>query len=111
MDVLLVSDFDLYGPNSTFSSMQSDLRSTSGDFARPATGWINTVPLSSSSNTLSKRSARSKRIVNADVFVKDYMKKRNLILELLVSIEYHGFKMFLVYSVFKFSNYINEVIT
>ncbi|KAJ4431264.1 hypothetical protein ANN_19861 [Periplaneta americana] len=78
-------DFDLYGPHSTFSSIQSDLRSTSGDFARSATGWINTVPLSSSTNTLSKRSARSKRVVNADVFVKDYIKKRNLILELLVT--------------------------
>ncbi|XP_023707312.1 phosphatidylinositol 4-kinase alpha isoform X2 [Cryptotermes secundus] len=85
----VVGDFDLYGPHSSSSSMQSDLRSTSGDFARPATGWINTVPLSSSSNTLSKRSARSKRIVNADIFVKDYIKKRNLILELLaVEIEF-----------------------
>jgi phosphatidylinositol 4-kinase len=92
--VLPVLDFDLYGPHSSFSSMQSDLRCTSGEFARPATGWINTVPLSSSSNTLSKRSARSKRIVNADVFVKDYIKKRNLILELLVSFEHHAVKMF-----------------
>jgi hypothetical protein len=70
--------------------MHSDLRSTPGDFTRPATGWINTVPLSSSSNTLSKQSARSKRVVNADEFVKDYMKKRNLILELLVSNEWCG---------------------
>jgi phosphatidylinositol 4-kinase len=92
--VLCVLDFDLYGPHSSFTSMQSDLRSTSGEFARPATGWINTVPLSSSSNTLSKRSARSKRIVHADVFVKDYIKKRNLILELLVSFEHHAFKIF-----------------
>ncbi|KAK7873127.1 hypothetical protein R5R35_006354 [Gryllus longicercus] len=86
----VVGDFDMYGPASSFSSMQSDLRSTSGDFARPATvGWINTVPLSSSTNTLSKRSTRSKRIANADVFVKDYIKKRNLILELLaVEIEF-----------------------
>jgi len=70
--------------------MHSDLRSTPGDFTRPATGWINTVPLSSSSNTLSKQSARSKRVVNADEFVKDYIKKRNLILELLVSNEWCG---------------------
>jgi phosphatidylinositol 4-kinase len=94
MHVLLVSDFDLYGPHTSFSAMQSDFHSTSGEFARPATGWINTVPLSSSSNTLSKRSARSKRIVNADVFVKDYIKKRNLILELLVSTEHHAIKVF-----------------
>jgi len=85
-----VADFDLYGPHSSFSAMQSDFRSTPGDFTRPATGWINTVPLSSSSNTLSKQSARSKRVVNADEFVKDYIKKRNLILELLVSNEWCG---------------------
>jgi phosphatidylinositol 4-kinase len=86
----MVSDFDLYGPHSSFSAMQSDLRSTPGDFTRPATGWINTVPLSASSNTLSKQSTRSKRIVNADEFVKDYIKKRNLILELLVSNMWYG---------------------
>ncbi|XP_067015107.2 phosphatidylinositol 4-kinase alpha [Anabrus simplex] len=85
----VVGDFDLYGPSANFTNMQTDLRSTSGDFARSATGWINTVPLSSSTNTLSKRSARSKRIASADVFVKDYIKKRNLILELLaVEIEF-----------------------
>jgi len=86
----IVADFDLYGPHSSLSAMHSDLRSTPGDFTRPATGWINTVPLSSSSNTLSKQSARSKRVVNADEFVKDYIKKRNLILELLVSNEWCG---------------------
>lgn len=85
----VVGDFDLYGPHPSLSAMHSDLRSTPGDFTRPATGWINTVPLSSSSNTLSKQSARSKRVVNADEFVKDYIKKRNLILELLaVEIEF-----------------------
>ncbi|KAK0074484.1 hypothetical protein PV325_008278, partial [Microctonus aethiopoides] len=46
-------------------------------------GWISTVPLSASSNALSKRSNRSKRIMHTNVFVKDYIKKRNLILELL----------------------------
>ncbi|XP_049766862.1 phosphatidylinositol 4-kinase alpha isoform X1 [Schistocerca cancellata] len=85
----VIGDFDLFAPSSTFHSMSSDMRSTSGDFTRQATGWINTVPLSSSTNTLSKRSARSKRVPNADVFVKNYIKKRNLILELLaVEIEF-----------------------
>lgn len=46
-------------------------------------GWINTIPLSASNNTLSKRSNRSKRIVTGNFFVKDYIRKRNLILELL----------------------------
>nr|CAD7260807.1 unnamed protein product [Timema shepardi] len=78
----IVGDFDLYGQSSSFSSIHTDLRA-SGDFARPVTGWINTVPLSSSSTTLSKKSTRSKRIANVDIFVKDYIKKRNLILELL----------------------------
>ena len=49
----------------------------------PASGWISTIPLSASSNTLSKRSNRSKRAVTGNVFVKDYIKKLNLILELL----------------------------
>lgn len=54
------------------------------EIAKPATGWINTVPLSASTATLSKRSAKStKRVPMADNFVKCYMKKRNLILELL----------------------------
>ncbi|RZF47776.1 hypothetical protein LSTR_LSTR006040 [Laodelphax striatellus] len=68
----------------------------SSDFPRPQTasssagGWINTVPLSVSTNTLTKRSTRSKRQVNqGDLFVKDYIKKRNLILDLLaVEIEF-----------------------
>lgn len=49
-------------------------------------GWINTVPLSASS-TLSKRTLiRSKQQAkNNDSYVKDYIRKRNLILDLLVS--------------------------
>lgn len=77
----------MYPPSrSLTNSLTSEVRSnSSSDFSKPTTGWINTVPLSASSNTLSKRSARSKRTINnADVFVKDYIKKRNLILELLV---------------------------
>lgn len=50
---------------------------------QPAPGWINTVPLSTSSNALGKRSNRSKRIMHNNVAVKDYIKKRNLILGLL----------------------------
>lgn len=59
----------------------------SNELPRPhaATGWINTVSLSASTNTLTKRSTRSKRQVNSgDLFVKDYIKKRNFILDLLV---------------------------
>ncbi|MPD00142.1 Phosphatidylinositol 4-kinase alpha [Portunus trituberculatus] len=48
-------------------------------------GWINTVPLSSNTSTLSKKSSRSKRLINPDIYVKDYLKKRALILSLLVS--------------------------
>lgn len=51
-------------------------------------GWYNTIPHSTS--TLSKRSVRSKRSpFPKDAYDKDYMKKRNLILELLaVEIEF-----------------------
>ncbi|XP_030382082.1 phosphatidylinositol 4-kinase alpha isoform X1 [Scaptodrosophila lebanonensis] len=51
-------------------------------------GWYNTIPHSTS--TLSKRSNRSKRLqYQKDSYDKDYMKKRNLILELLaVEIEF-----------------------
>lgn len=81
----------MYGPHQSLRQTV-EMRSTTGGFVgelgpAPSRGWINTVPLSSSQNTLSKRSstARSKRPVNADVYVKEYTKKRNLILELLVS--------------------------
>lgn len=88
---MLLSDLDLYGPHQSLRRTV-EMRTTTGGFVgelgpTPSRGWINTVPLSSSQNTLSKRSstARSKRPVNADVYVKEYTKKRNLILELLVS--------------------------
>lgn len=83
-----ISDFTSYqygGGASLSPSMASDLRSTSGEFVVNNAGWINTVPLSSNTSTLSKRSNRSKRMVNPDVYVKDYLKKRALILSLLVS--------------------------
>ena len=57
---------------------------TSGETSKShVSSWINTVPLSASTNTLSKRSNRSKRFVAVNIYVKDYIRKRNLILELL----------------------------
>lgn len=54
-------------------------------------GWMNTVPLSTSAtNTLNKRTANNLRMkrqngnANQDLYVKDYIKKRILILDLLV---------------------------
>jgi phosphatidylinositol 4-kinase len=58
---------------------------TGSDFAKSSTStWINTVPHSTSSNNMSKRSIRSKRFDIKNICVKDYIRKRNLILELLV---------------------------
>nr|XP_053628096.1 phosphatidylinositol 4-kinase alpha-like [Cherax quadricarinatus] len=81
----LIQDFTSYqygGGASLSPSVASDLRSTSGEFVM-TNGWINTVPLSSNTSTLSKRSTRSKRLINPDIYVKDYLKKRALILSLL----------------------------
>ncbi|XP_026849117.1 phosphatidylinositol 4-kinase alpha isoform X2 [Drosophila persimilis] len=56
--------------------------SASGNVTGGSSGWYNTIPHSTS--TLSKRSNRSKRLqYQKDSYDKDYMKKRNLILELL----------------------------
>ncbi|CAH1104235.1 unnamed protein product [Psylliodes chrysocephalus] len=84
-----VGEVDFTAP-SPVSSMPSNELAKPNEFSKSATGWINTVPLSNSSATLSKRSAKSvKRIPVADNFVKCYLKKRNLILELLaVEIEF-----------------------
>lgn len=87
----IVGDFDVYRPQLPLSpSVQLTELTRAGEFSRPASGWINTVPLASNTATLSKRSARTtKRPANTDVFVRSYMKKRNLILELLaVEIEF-----------------------
>ncbi|XP_034943088.1 phosphatidylinositol 4-kinase alpha [Chelonus insularis] len=65
------------------TSMNSLAPSSRELVKQPASGWINTVPLSTSSNALGKRSNRSKRILHSNVLVKNYIKKRNLILELL----------------------------
>nr|CAH7716977.1 unnamed protein product [Callosobruchus chinensis] len=84
-----VSDLDV-GSTSPLSAVNNNNElARPNDFNRPTTGWINTVPLSNSSATLSRRSAKSKRVPLADNFVKCYLKKRNLILELLaVEIEF-----------------------
>ncbi|KAH7968284.1 hypothetical protein HPB52_007323 [Rhipicephalus sanguineus] len=57
------------------------------------TGWINTVPLSSNMSTISRRSSAGRgsamKDASTEVFVRDYLKKRNLILGLLaVEIEF-----------------------
>lgn len=86
-----VGDYDLNPSTHTLSvaKMSLDTVSNSGsDIARSTStatgGWYNTIPHSTS--TLSKRSTRSKRSpFQKDAYDKDYMKKRNLILELLVS--------------------------
>ena len=64
----------------------------------PTGGWINTVPLSSNVSTISKRSSglkgshfiKGKEHGNfSDYFLKDYIRKRNLILSLLaIEIEF-----------------------
>lgn len=100
----VVGDFDVSALESSGAAgtmtISGDMRISSGttssiasgEFPRPnaASGYFNTVPLSASTNTLTKRSTRSKRQVNSgDLFVKDYIKKRNLILDLLaVEIEF-----------------------
>ncbi|XP_049821823.1 phosphatidylinositol 4-kinase alpha isoform X3 [Aethina tumida] len=80
---LKASDVGDLGPTTPLAAIQNNELAKPGEFNRPATGWINTVPLSTSSATLSKRSSKSKRAPMADNFVKCYLKKRNLILELL----------------------------
>ncbi|KAK9746290.1 PI4-kinase N-terminal region [Popillia japonica] len=77
-----VGDLDL-GPPTPLTAMQTAELVKPSEFSRPASGWINTVPISNSTATLSKRSTKSKRVQMADNFVKCYIKKRNLILELL----------------------------
>ncbi|KAH1001445.1 hypothetical protein HUJ04_005466 [Dendroctonus ponderosae] len=84
------SDVGDLGPTTPIAGIQNNELAKPSDFNRPTSGWINTVPLSTSTATLSKRSAKSARKVPlSDNFVKCYLKKRNLILELLaVEIEF-----------------------
>ena len=76
------------GGNSTLQPPGFDVRSTSStELTRgnlPGSGWANTVPLTNASS-LSRRVNRIKRTANPDNFVKDYIKKRNLILSLLAA--------------------------
>ncbi|XP_064074423.1 phosphatidylinositol 4-kinase alpha isoform X1 [Vanessa tameamea] len=98
------ADFELMNPSSRqslyASNSPTDHRSSvnSSDIgSRQTTGWINTVPMSTttlSSGAGSIAGKRSNRSVkppakSLDPFVKDYVKKRNLILELMaVEIEF-----------------------
>lgn len=85
-----VGDYDINPSLHTLSVAKLSLDTVSNagsDVARSTSnttgGWYNTMPHSTS--TLSKRSIRSKRSpFQKDSYDKDYMKKRNLILELLV---------------------------
>ncbi|XP_037935498.1 phosphatidylinositol 4-kinase alpha isoform X1 [Teleopsis dalmanni] len=88
-----VGDYDIATANSTqMLSVKQNPETASlisgGEVGRSMSatgttgGWYNTIPHSTS--TLSKRSNRSKRLpYQKDSYDKDYMKKRNLILELL----------------------------
>ncbi|XP_037092304.1 LOW QUALITY PROTEIN: phosphatidylinositol 4-kinase alpha-like [Pollicipes pollicipes] len=71
------SEWNIMGTREVASS-----RPPASEFNPSVTGWFNTVPLTSNSSTLSRRSAKN-RLTNPDVYVKDYIKKRNLILALL----------------------------
>lgn len=85
------------GAGSTGANLQApsfDVRSTSSsELSRSGyagAGWVNTVPLTNATtSSLSRRINRIKRSANPDNFVKEYIKKRNLILTLLaVEIEF-----------------------
>ena len=81
------------GGNLQPPGFSSDVRSnSSSELARgatlPGSGWANTVPLANASTTASlSRRINRKRAAggNPDAFVKDYIKKRNLILTLLAA--------------------------
>ena len=71
-------------PLSVRSASSNDLVARGGTL--PGSGWANTVPLANNAtSSLSRRVARVKRSANPDSFVKEYTKKRNLILTLLAA--------------------------
>jgi phosphatidylinositol 4-kinase A len=84
-----ISDYELHTSAtsqnlSVIKNLNADSISMAGSDALTHTsggGWYNTIPHSTS--TLSKKAIRPKRGAPADSYDKDYMKKRNLILELL----------------------------
>lgn len=84
-----VGEYDIHQSSNTLAVTRTNIDTASiagSDVARSTStgtgGWYNTIPHSTS--TLSKRSNRSKRLpFRKDAYDKDYMKKRNLILELL----------------------------
>ncbi|KPI99001.1 Phosphatidylinositol 4-kinase alpha [Papilio xuthus] len=93
-----IGEFDTMGPSSQqsiyTSNSPTDNRSSinSSDIgSRQTTGWINTVPMSTTTlssgagSAAGKRSNRSVKplLKSQDTFVKDYVRKRNLILELM----------------------------
>ncbi|XP_059048933.1 phosphatidylinositol 4-kinase alpha [Achroia grisella] len=89
------SQQSLYTSNSPTDNRSSVNSSDIGN--RQTTGWINTVPMSTTTlssgagSIAGKRSNRSVKppVKSQDTFVKDYVKKRNLILELMaVEIEF-----------------------
>ncbi|XP_047033201.1 phosphatidylinositol 4-kinase alpha isoform X2 [Helicoverpa zea] len=99
----IAGEFELMGPSSnqsiyTSNSPIDNRSSVNSDIgSRQTTGWINTVPMSTttlSSGAGSIAGKRSNRSVKPpakpqDTFVKDYVRKRNLILELMaVEIEF-----------------------
>ncbi|RWS26434.1 phosphatidylinositol 4 kinase-like protein, partial [Leptotrombidium deliense] len=80
---------------STLGTLSADLRGSTeiAHSRNTPTGWINTVPLSSNLSTISKRSSGFKgsqstkkgNSISHELFVKDYTRKRNLILGLLAA--------------------------
>ncbi|KAJ8666197.1 hypothetical protein QAD02_007859 [Eretmocerus hayati] len=70
------------------SPLESISSSTGNEIPKSST-WMYTTPNSASSYTLSKRSNRVKKASAGSTYIKDYIRKRNLILELLaVEIEF-----------------------
>ena len=72
-------------------TLTADFRSGSSDQysqrsgAQP-TSWVNTMPLASNMSTISKRSSGTRKSQGGtSYFVKDYVKRRNLILQLLAN--------------------------
>ncbi|KPJ20997.1 hypothetical protein RR48_00244 [Papilio machaon] len=89
------SQQSIYTSNSPTDNRSSINSSDIG--SRQTTGWINTVPMSTTTlssgagSAVGKRSNRSVKplLKSQDTFVKDYVRKRNLILELMVTLSHY----------------------